>query len=96
MVGRGSRVLGLSTVLNKWHIAAVPIHSVGDCLQPAVRESHEVLAVCVSSSPALLVAEVTISRDIIHSILPHILCISLKQKKIQKVFSLIKVFFYKS
>jgi hypothetical protein len=73
------RILGDSRILHNWYISAIPIHSVGDCLQPAVREIHEVLAVYVSASLALLVAEVVVGWVVIHGILPHVLCISLEK-----------------
>ena len=86
MIGRGSWILGHSAVLNNRNITAIPVHGVGDCLEPAVRESHEVLAIGVGSGSALLVAEVIVGRLVLHSILPNILGISLYQRSQVKDF----------
>ena len=77
MVGIGGRVLGSASVLHQGHISTVAINGVGHGLQPAVRESHKVLAISVGTRPALLVAKVVVGGSVVHSILPHILCISL-------------------
>ena len=77
MVGRGSRVLSSASVLHQGHISTIAVNNVCHGLQPAVRESHKVLAISVGTRPALLVAKIVVGGSIVHSILPHILCISL-------------------
>jgi hypothetical protein len=80
MIGRGSRVLGLTGVLHKRNIATISINNIGHSLEPAIRKSHKVLALGVSAGPALLVAEIIVGGTIIHSILPGVLGISLKKE----------------
>jgi hypothetical protein len=79
MIGWCRWVLSCSRVFNQRNIASISVNNIGHCLEPAVRERHKVLAISVRARSALLVAKIIVGGTIIHSILPHVLCINLEK-----------------
>ena len=80
-VGGLDGVLGLAGVLYHGNIAAVSVNGVGHGLETTVGQGNVVLAVGVSTVTGLLVSEVVVAVVVLHSILPSVKGISLRDKQ---------------
>ena len=83
-------ILGLPAVLDEGNVAAVTVHVVGDSLESAVGQRHVVLALCVGSSPRLLVTKVVAGVVVQDRVLPVVHGVQLKKGHISQLNQLEK------